>query len=150
VTTQPFYAVPHLFNMRRFSYIQLLATLLTLLSASAQSQWRTRSKFHRGHSTSNKPIDPPPSPRLRQTTWQEIQARQVTRTSPNYKRQMASPVPITYPYCDVPYWGDIPVARFGNMEPIGGDVSFGTQDNRDYVSDLMDYSVFHCHRAHPC
>lgn len=121
--------------MRHFSHIQLFSILCALVAVSARSQWRLKSFLGQGNSTAELLISPPPTPRLRQTTWQEIKARQVTRTSPNYKRQMASPVPISYPSCEVNTYGGIFVARFPNTEIVGGYVSLATRDDRDIVTE---------------
>jgi hypothetical protein len=64
-----------------------------------------------------------PSPSLRQTTWKEINDRQVSRMNPKYKRQMASSVPSVFPTCSVAYPGTIPVARYTQVELNGSDVS---------------------------
>jgi hypothetical protein len=113
---------PLLSNMRHLLHIQLFAILCALVAVSARPQWRLKPNDGQGNSTAGHLIDPPSSPRLRQTTRQEIRAREVARDSPNYKRQMASAVPIpSYPTCG--NTGTISVAFPAGVEIVGGDVS---------------------------
>lgn len=60
--------------------------------------------------------------KLRQTTWEEIQGRQNSRTRPLNRRQMPSTVPITCPSCPATY-SDMTVARYPATDIVQGDVS---------------------------
>lgn len=105
--------------MRHTFFQFIFAALCAFQLAATESKWNRRSNFA-GKAFEEQ--DLAPSPRLRQTTWKEIHARRVSRTSPNYKRQMASAVPSVYPTCSVASSGTLAVARYAQTEITGVDV----------------------------
>jgi hypothetical protein len=99
--------------MRHLLVCLMLAALCVLQVHASGIKWN-RSFRNQGIAS---------SPRLRQTTWKEINDRQVSRTNPNYRRQMASAVPFAFPTCSVVNPGTISVARYVQVELNGNDVS---------------------------
>lgn len=104
-----------------YSLSYLILAVLCVLQVDAAPSLRNRGSNSVGKG------DLAPSPSLKQTTWKEINDRQVSRTNPNYKRQMASAVPFVYPTCSVANPGSISVARYTQVELIGTDVSASMQ-----------------------
>lgn len=106
--------------MRRPLPYLILAIFGALQVHATGSQWNRRSNFV---GNAFREAEAEPSTRLRQTTWKEINDRQVSRTNPNYRRQMASSAPFVYPTCSVLHPGTVSVARYTQVQLTGIDAS---------------------------
>lgn len=109
------------FKMHKsFAYVTLALALLQLTDAAWTPTRVTRSQTKQ-RVAQNDNSAAAPSPRLRQTNWNDIKARQELRMSPLYRRQQASAVPSVT--CPATYNPTYAVARYPNVDILGGDVS---------------------------
>ncbi|KAJ9098654.1 hypothetical protein QFC21_004302 [Naganishia friedmannii] len=111
--------------MRHIRIYLIFAALCVLQFATTEGKLIKKSTVAVNIAAEEKALwhqDARPTRSLRQTTWQEIHARQVSSASPHYKRQMASAVPVVYPSCSSnPNPGSYAVARYPQTEIVGGD-----------------------------
>ena len=106
---------------KSFAYVTLALALLQITDAAWPPTRVTRSQTKQRVAQNDNGAAAAPSPRLRQTSWNDIKARQELRLSPLYRRQQASAVPSLT--CPATYNPTYAVARYPNVDILGGDVS---------------------------
>jgi hypothetical protein len=123
------------FTMRFIQSFYIVVAFVVLQLATAMP---TKVRVSKSEVKAKRDGDVVPSFRLRQTSYQEIQARQEMRKNPLYKRQMPSavfvPRSVSYPSCSV-VQGNFPLARYPGTDII-------TPVSKAIPGPISSYSYF--------